>query len=126
MTQAQAQHEPSLEQLVDEFAALHEQLAPLQDKYDTLKKTLSAFVSANKSNQTLSLLGNNYILDYSAPTNEAKCTIPAEEFIRRTLQWDALSVSAAKARPALSAEVFSQVFETVPGSRRFRRVRHRW
>lgn len=125
MTALQTQTEQSLEDLIDEFAILHEQMAPLQDRYDALKKTLAGFVNADKTDTTVSLLGNRFVVDYSAPTKDFKCNLSAEEFLGETLQWGALTVSTTKAKQLLSAEELSRLFSVSPGSRRLRRVRHR-
>lgn len=124
-TQSNTQEVPitTLSSLVDEFAELHQRLAPLQDQYEAVKKKLVAFVNADTTDEPITLFGYLYCVDYSAPYQTVECTLTPEELVAATGRWDALSVSTTQARKALTAKQFNSMFVSSPGSRRFRRVR---
>jgi hypothetical protein len=108
---------------VDEFAQLHNQISPLLDRYEALKKKLAVVANAQTDDGPVSLVGSVYIVDFSAPSETTECKVSSQEYFEDTGDWSALTVSVTKARSALDKGSFSQLFESTKGSRRFKRVR---
>jgi hypothetical protein len=109
--------------LIDQFAALSQQYAPVLKQLEALQKQVNSIAAAQEGNGAVTLSGDKFSLDYSAKTTELKCIFTPEEFIDHTGAWGALKVGVTEAKKILTAEQMDDLFATQLGSRRFQRVR---
>jgi hypothetical protein len=109
-------------EFIDEFARLHEFLAPYLADYEFMKKVLVKEVANKSGVKPVSLTGFKFALDYSAPTIKSALKITqADLFALAGL--DVFTVSVTKAKEKLSLEDFNSAFAAQVESRRFKRVR---
>jgi hypothetical protein len=108
--------------MVDEYAELYLRIGEDLKRYEKLKKQLAAFAAEQDPGQEAVLVGTQYLIEYTRPSAKDVCRATPQEFIEATHAWEALTVSAPKARDALPASLFMELFEAVLDSRRIKRV----
>jgi hypothetical protein len=103
-----------IKELISEFAELHNQIKPLQVRYDQIKKELASHASAVDTSDAVKLSNDFYTIMYSKPALANVCTLTIPEFINRTGSYDSLSISISEAKKNLTAKVFNELFTQVP------------
>jgi len=111
-------------QLIDEFAELHNFLAPHLDKYEKLKKKIQVKVAEDKSDDGVTLTGIKFAIDYSAPAKKLICNVSPRDLVMKVRSWDCVAVSVTAARKSLSEEQIKELFTEKLESRRFKRIRN--
>lgn len=106
----------------DAYAKLYFQILDQMEELERLKKLLADEAAADPSMEPVSLEGDEFRVDYTKRSAENKLKIEPKEFINSTGLYEAITVSAAKAKAKLSEDDFAKYFALVPGSRRLQRV----
>lgn len=109
--------------LVDEFSELYASIILKVERLEELKKKLGVIANKDKNDGPISLIGYEHTIDYTKPADVVTCSVDPKTFVETVGDWSALTISTTAARKRLTSEQMLLLFETKPGSRRFRRIR---
>lgn len=107
-----------LNELINEFAELHNKIKPLQLRYEELKKQLAKEAGNNESLSQIELSSELFTIIYSKPTMTNTCSLSVQDFIAETGSYDSLTISTTAAKANLPKEKFDELFTATPSKSR--------
>lgn len=106
----------------DLYGDLWQEIADKVAMLEDLKKQLAGIAKEDVTQAPVQLIGNKWKVEFSKPATENKLKIDPETFLKETQLFEAVSISAPKAKGALSEADFEKYFYPVSGSRRIGKV----
>ena len=107
-----------INEIINEFADLHNKIKPLQIRYEELKKQLAKEANENMSLAQIELSSELFTIIYSKPAMSNTCTLSVQDFIAETGSYESLTILTTAAKANLPKEKFEELFTQVPSKSR--------
>ena len=108
--------------MIERLAVLKQELTGyeiLQKEHDDILKSLREMANENIIDDSVTLESDNYILTFSAPSEQNILNLSVQEFLNDTGLFECCTVSITKAKTKLKRD-FNNHFHVVLGSRKFK------